>query len=96
MSYMPLKNQLVVYLKKHSQEWHPSGTLQRMVWQGRRGNSAPRTVVRRLEELENESMVAVGYNGMNAEYRYIHPDLRPKYKRTRDRAHMYSNDRWKE
>lgn len=93
---MNAQDQVLAYIRKHSNEWHPSAMLQRMIWKNRRGTTAsPRSIVRRLEELENERLIAVGYEGVNAKYRFIPPRYRENYKRSNERAHKYSNDYWR-
>lgn len=82
-------------LKYHT-SWIPSGELQRMVWIRKDGKTAtPRTIVRRLEELEGASEIAVQYDGLNAKYRSIPDDWKGRYIPTNKRAHKYSNEIWK-
>ena len=92
---MSAQDKVLEYIKSRPKEWHPSGNLQRMEWKNKRGtNATPRTIVRRLEELENEKLIAVGYDGLNAKYRYLEEKHRANYKPANKRAHRYSNDYW--
>lgn len=94
---MSAQEQLLAYLRTHADAWHNSAALQRMEWKNRRGTLAsPRSVVRRLEELENACLIAVSYSGVNAKYRSIPEDWRKRYLPTNQRAHQYSNTFWKD
>lgn len=60
---MKLKQQLIAYLRNND-GWHASGALQRVEWPKwaygeKRGLHTPRSVVRRLQELQREGMVNV-------------------------------------
>jgi DNA-binding transcriptional ArsR family regulator len=56
------------FLKSNPSKW-ASGALQRMEWRNRNNTLAtPRSIVRRLEELAEEGLIEVSYEGKNAQY----------------------------
>lgn len=64
---MPLKERLLVYLKKRPTEWVASGDLQRLVSQ--HTNYTPQNAGRRLRELETDGELDVQYQHGHAFYR---------------------------
>lgn len=76
------------YLSKHADAWHQSGELQRMEWWNNDHTKAvPRSVVRRLQEMENAKVIAVQHTGKKktAEYRWIPYEWRSRYNTLKDR-----------
>lgn len=72
--------QLEEYLRSIAPAWISSGEFQRMPWKNKNGKLAtPRTIVRRLEELENDKVIHVEYREHNhAWYSHSKPTPKPK------------------
>jgi len=85
---MSVEHQIEQYCEKYKDAWHASGSLQRMEWRNDDGSlSVPRTIVRRLQNLENKKILAVQHTGkkQTAEYRFIPHDWRTKYVTLKER-----------
>jgi len=83
-----VENQIIKYCADFKDSWHASGSLQRVEWRNKDNSLAtPRSVVRRLQELENAKILAVQHQGKKgtAEYRYIPLDWRHKYVTLKER-----------
>jgi len=82
-------------LKDEYPSVYPSGELQRMDFKSKNGtNIAPRTIVRALQHLEEDSKIAVKYGNRNhSHYRYLQEHERDNYIPTAERTHP--NQIWK-
>lgn len=76
-----------------------------MVWKDNKGKTAKAANIgRRLREWEDGShnlsftgsAVAVGYEGINAKYRYLPSEHGDQYVPTNERVHKHSNNYWKQ
>ena len=79
---MSVEKQVETYCQKNPEVWHASGGLQRIEWKNSDGTLAtPRSIVRRLQEMQNESVLAVRYVGRKhtPEYRWIPREWRARY-----------------
>lgn len=79
---MSVEKHLEEYLRHHKDSWHPSGTLQRIEWRNNDSTLAvPRSIVRRLQEMQNEHVIAVRFTGRKRtpEYRWIPFEWRGRY-----------------
>lgn len=93
---MSAQDKILEYLLEKAGEWHPTGNLQRMEWKNEDGTLAiPRTVQRRLQNLEEKSLIAVQYEGKSCKYRYIPEKYRPRYIPSSKRPIGQRNVLWK-
>lgn len=79
---MSVSKQIEKYCAEHKDAWIPSGEIQRMEFKNKDGTLAtPRSLVRRLQELENQKILAVQHlsKKQTSEYRWIPHDWRTRY-----------------
>lgn len=85
---MTAEKQIEAYCKENADVWHPAGRLQRMEWKNEDGTTAiPKSISRRLQELENKRVLAVRHTGAKntAEYRYVPGGDRSRYNTLQER-----------
>lgn len=77
---MSAQCKILSYIEANPNEWHTSGQLQFMDFKNEDGTRAlPRTIVRRLQNLEENSFIAVTYKNKRTQYRFIPKEWRDRY-----------------
>lgn len=82
-----LINQLVKHLFDHKDEWHAKGNLLLREWRDKRGTRyMADTVSRKLREAEENSLIAVKYDGRTTLYKWLPHERRASYIPTSERT----------
>ena len=79
---MSVENNIELYLKENKDSWHSGAALCRMEFKNDdKTTAAPKSISRRLQEMQEESVIAVRYAGVKrtSEYRWIPYHLRVRY-----------------
>lgn len=79
---MSVESKLEAYCKAYDKAFHSSAELMRMVWHNDDGTLAnAKSISRRLQELQNDSVLCVRYSGAKrtSEYRWIPLEWRARY-----------------